>query len=254
MGTRAAAFTAKIHNLQHYNGRIKHNLLPLPSGDDVANTLKYFSQTLLSVLKDVPSISFDMLRSPEKDAIRTSLFPSLDYKTLHHALVELVDAVPLVQHGAHALGYTILHTLACLVPFLEHELMDTLPYLVASTMTVFPCSLHKDIIDMLCNHLLPFTFRPDPKENNESYAGMSTVAVLMLVFQYTDCTAFHCQVLECLMSLKNDIVKDLLCVIAHGTAKARCHAVELLFQYLPTLNPALLDRKGIGNKLNGVLF
>ncbi|KAF8766719.1 Protein unc-79 like protein [Argiope bruennichi] len=246
MGTRAAAFTAKIHNLQHYNGRIKHNLLPLPSGDDVANTLKYFSQTLLSVLKDVPSISFDMLRSPEKDAIRTSLFPSLDYKTLHNALVELVDAVPLVQHGAHALGYTILHTLACLVPFLEHELMDTLPYLVASTMTVFPSSLHKDIIDMLCNHLLPFTFRADPKENNESYASMSTVAVLMLVFQYTDCTAFHCQVLECLMSLKNDIVKDLLCVIAHGTAKARCHAVELLFQYLPTLNPALLDRKGIG--------
>ncbi|GIX95639.1 protein unc-79 homolog [Caerostris extrusa] len=235
MGTRAAAFTAKIHNLQHYNGRIKHNLLPLPSGDDVANTLKYFSQTLLSVLKDVPSISFDMLRSPEKDAIRTSLFPSLDYKTLHHALVELVDAVPLVQHGAHALGYTILHTLACLVPFLEHELMDTLPYLVASTMTVFPCSLHKDIIDMLCNHLLPFTFRPDPKENNESYAGMSTVAVLMLVFNILT-------------------VQDLLCVIAHGTAKARCHAVELLFQYLPTLNPALLDRKGIGNKLNGVLF
>ncbi|KFM70417.1 Protein unc-79-like protein, partial [Stegodyphus mimosarum] len=44
MGTRAAAFTAKIHNLQHYNARIKHNLVPLPSGDDVANTLKYFSQ------------------------------------------------------------------------------------------------------------------------------------------------------------------------------------------------------------------
>nr|XP_042898256.1 protein unc-79 homolog isoform X2 [Parasteatoda tepidariorum] len=246
MGTRAAAFTAKIHNLQHYSGRIKHNLLPLPSGDDVANTLKYFSQTLLSVLKDVPSISFDLLRSPEKDAYRTSLFPSLDYKTLHHALVELVDAVPLVQHGAHALGYTILHTLACLVPFLEHELMDTLPYLVASTMTTFPCSLHKDIIDVLCNHLLPFTFRADPKENSESYASMSTAAVLMVIFQYTDCNAFHCQVLECLMSLKKDIVKDLLCVIAHGTAKARCHAVELLFQYLPTLNPALLDRKGIG--------
>lgn len=55
----------------------------------------------ISVLKDVPSISLDMLRSPEKDAIRTSLFPSLDYKTLHNALVELVDAVPLVQHGAH---------------------------------------------------------------------------------------------------------------------------------------------------------
>ncbi|XP_054711004.1 protein unc-79 homolog [Uloborus diversus] len=246
MGTRAAAFTAKIHNLQHYNARIKHNLVPLPSGDDVANTLKYFSQTLLSVLKDVPSISLDVLRSPEKDAARTSLFPSLDYKTLHQALVELVDAVPLVQHGAHALGSTILHTLACLVPFLEHDLMDTLPYLVASAITLFPCSLHKDIIDVLCHHLIPFTFRTDPKDNCDSYASMSTAAVLMMIFQYTDCTAFHCQVLECYMSLKKDIIKDLLTVIAHGTAKARCHAVELLFQYLPTLNPALLDRKGIG--------
>ena len=60
--------------------------------------IRYF---IISVLKDVPSISLDMLRSPEKDSIRTSLFPSLDYKTLHNALVELVDAVPLVQHGAH---------------------------------------------------------------------------------------------------------------------------------------------------------
>ncbi|KAG8194067.1 hypothetical protein JTE90_003015 [Oedothorax gibbosus] len=246
MGTRAAAFTAKIHNLQHYSGRIKHNLLPLPSGDDVANTLKYFSQTLLSVLRDVPSIPLSMLRSPEQDSVRTALFPSLDYRSLLAALVGLVDAVPLVQHGSHALGSTILHVLSCLVPFLEHDLMDTLPTLVSATLTSFPASLHRDVVDLLCNRLLPFTFRPDPKNNDEGYASMSTVAVLMTVFQYTDCTAFHCQVLECLMGLKKDIVKDVLCVIAHGTAKARCHAVELLFQYLPTLHPALLDRKGIG--------
>lgn len=43
-------------------------------------------------------------------------------------------------------------------------------------------------------------------------------------------------------------------MIAHGTANARWHAAELLFQYLPSLNPALLDRKGIGNKPNGVFF
>ena len=47
--------------------------------------------------------------------------------------------------------------MACLVPFLEHEFMDTLGYIVASALANFPASLHKDIVDLLCNHLLPVT-------------------------------------------------------------------------------------------------
>lgn len=47
--------------------------------------------------------------------------------------------------------------MACLVPFLEHEYMDTLGYIVASALANFPASLHKDIVNLLCNHLLPVT-------------------------------------------------------------------------------------------------
>ncbi|CAN8031368.1 unnamed protein product, partial [Ixodes persulcatus] len=245
------AVTAKIRNLHDYHTRILHGLPPLPSGVDVANTLKYFSQTLLSVLKDVPSIPLDMIRCHEKDHARTTLFPSLDYKALYHAIVQLVDAVPIIQSGAHALGHTILNTLACLVPFLEHEYMDTLPYIVASSMALFPNSLHKDIVDMLCNHLLPYTISNPVDADALNYANMSTSAVIMMVFQYTENMAYQTQLLECLMSLKRDIVKDLLCVIAHGTAKARHPAVEMLFHYWPTLNPMLRDKKGFSIRHSG---
>jgi hypothetical protein len=39
---------ARIRNLHDYQLRLLHNIMPVPSGVDVANTLKYFSQTLLS--------------------------------------------------------------------------------------------------------------------------------------------------------------------------------------------------------------
>lgn len=48
MGTRAAAFQAKLRCLHEYHVRLLHNVLPAPSGIDIANTIKYFSQTLLS--------------------------------------------------------------------------------------------------------------------------------------------------------------------------------------------------------------
>ena len=47
--------------------------------------------------------------------------------------------------------------MSCLVPFLEHSLIDSLPYLVASSLATFPVSLHRDIVNTLCHYLLPFT-------------------------------------------------------------------------------------------------
>lgn len=38
---------SKIRYLQEYHNRVQHNIYPVPSGTDIANTLKYFSQTLL---------------------------------------------------------------------------------------------------------------------------------------------------------------------------------------------------------------
>ena len=55
------------------------------------------------------------------------------------------------------LGESILNVLGCLVPFLENDLLDSLPYTVASTLAIFPPTLHKDTIDLLCSNLLPMT-------------------------------------------------------------------------------------------------
>lgn len=71
---------------------------------------------------------------------------------------------------------------------------------------------------------------------------------MMMVFFYTDSPSYYTQLIETLMKLKKDVIKDLFCVIAHGTVKARCPAIELLFQYWPELNPSPLDRKFLSEK------
>lgn len=50
------------------------------------------------------------------------------------------------------------------------------------------------------------------------------------------------------MSMKSDLVRDVLCVIAHGSTAARASAAKLLFHYWPSFNTALVDRKSLPNK------
>ncbi len=56
-----------------------------------------------------------------------------------------------------ALGESILNALGCLVPFLEYDILDTMPYTVASTLAVFPTSLQTETVQLLCTNLLPVT-------------------------------------------------------------------------------------------------
>ncbi|KAG1659999.1 Protein unc-79 [Nymphon striatum] len=234
---------SKIRHINDYCTRIEQGLQPPPSESDMCNTLKHFSQTLLGVLKDVPTISIEVMKNREKDHSRMSIIPNMNYKGLYTALVRFLDTTHLIQTGLQAIGHSIIYTLICLVPFLEHEYMDTLPYLVASSMAYFPETVHKYIIDVLCTHLLPFTISVTKDTENPNYATLSTSAILMMTFQYTNDTSYHCQMMECLMMLKRDVLKDLFCVIAHGTPDARAPAAHLLFYYWPDLNPASGDRK-----------
>jgi hypothetical protein len=41
----------------------------------------------------------ELLKYPEKDSTRLALYPSLDYKGLYNAIVELVDVAILIQYG-----------------------------------------------------------------------------------------------------------------------------------------------------------
>ncbi|XP_066259891.1 protein unc-79 homolog [Euwallacea similis] len=243
MGTRAAAFTAKIRSLYDYQLRLMQGILPPPSGVDIANTIKYFSQILLNVLKDVPNSPFELLKDPEMDGIRMGLFPSLDYKGLYNSIVPLIEVAPLITNGLHVFGQALLQCLGCLLPFLDHDLIDNLPYLTASTIAVLPSSLHQDIINTLCYYILPFTItRHDHKRAD---ICQSVSSVIMMIFQYSTNPAHHCQLLECLMTLKKNILKDMLNAIAYGTSTSRASAAKLLFYYWPTFNANLFDRKNL---------
>ena len=117
----------------------------------------------------------------------------------------------------------MLNVIGCLVPFLEYDLLDTLPSTVAGTLAVLPSNLQKDIIELLCTHLLPVTlgtflcqyiflinfylviivcmcmlvtmFQQIPFSFITGYAGMnenptyatdSTAAIIMMTFQYVE--------------------------------------------------------------------
>jgi len=60
-----------------------------------------------------------------------------------------------------ALGESILAVIGCLVPFLETDVLHCLPYTVATTLAVFPPTLHKDVVELLCANLLPVTLSTD---------------------------------------------------------------------------------------------
>ncbi|KPJ10659.1 Protein unc-79-like [Papilio machaon] len=246
MGTRAAAFTAKIRSLYDFQLRLMHNIPPLPSGIDIANTVKYFSQTLLSVLKDVPRSPLEMIRDADSDAERMALYPNLDYKGMFNAISQLVDSAPHIQYGIQAFGQAVLQCLGCLLPFLEYDMIDNLPYMVAYCVAVFPACLHQEILHLLCYYILPFTItRRYSGMEEESQASQSVGAIIMMVFQHSNNPAHHCQLLECLMSMKQQTVRDVLCVVAHGTWGARLSAAKLLFYYWPPFDANLFDRKGL---------
>ncbi|GBP28886.1 Protein unc-79 homolog [Eumeta japonica] len=238
--------TAKIRSLYDCQLRLMHNMQPLPSGVDIANTVKYFSQTLLSVLKDVPRSPLEMIKDPVSDHERMGLYPNLDYKGLFNAISQLVDSAPHIQYGVQAFGQSVLQCLGCLLPFLEYDMIDNLPYLVAYCVAVFPVSLHQEILNLLCYYILPFTItRHYEGDEDDSQASQSVAAIVMMVFQHSNNPAHHCQLLECLMTMKPTIVKDLLCVIAYGTAGARLSAAKLMFYYWPAFDAQLFDRKGL---------
>ncbi|XP_041355146.1 protein unc-79 homolog isoform X3 [Gigantopelta aegis] len=256
MATRAATFTSKIRNLKDYHYRIVNNLTPLPTGADIANTLKYFSTTLLNVLKDVPNIPAESYGPRQRDSVRLSVFPNLNYCGLYHSVMNIIDLFPMTQiepTQALNVGEAVLNVLGWLVPFLEHDLLDSLPYTVASTLAIFPPTLHKDTIDLLCSRLLPMTLGYDGC-TEPTYASESAAAIITLVFQHTENGAFHSQILETLMSMKKDIVKDVLSIMAYGPPAARAPAAHLLFYYWPQLNPSLSDRRGIHYKYCGKEF
>ncbi|XP_073205623.1 protein unc-79 homolog isoform X4 [Lepidochelys kempii] len=296
MSTKAEQFASKIRYLQEYHNRVLHNIYPVPSGTDIANTLKYFSQTLLSILSRTgkkenqdasnltvpmtmclfpvpfpltpslrpqvssinPTVTRSLLYSVLRDApsergqqsrdAQLSDYPSLDYQGLYVTLVTLLDLVPLLQHGQHDLGQSIFYTTTCLLPFLNDDILSTLPYTMISTLATFPPFLHKDIIEYLSTSFLPMAILGSSRrEGVPAHVTLSASSMLMIAMQYTSNPVYHCQLLECLMKYKQEVWKDLLYVIAYGPSQVKPPAVQMLFHYWPNLKPpgAISEYRGL---------
>ncbi|KAL1790299.1 unc-79-like isoform X10 [Sigmodon hispidus] len=296
MSTKAEQFASKIRYLQEYHNRVLHNIYPVPSGTDIANTLKYFSQTLLSILSRTgkkenqdasnltvpmtmclfpvpfpltpslrpqvssinPTVTRSLLysvlrdapseRGPQSRDAQLSDYPSLDYQGLYVTLVTLLDLVPLLQHGQHDLGQSIFYTTTCLLPFLNDDVLSTLPYTMISTLATFPPFLHKDIIEYLSTSFLPMAILGSSRrEGVPAHVNLSASAMLMIAMQYTSNPVYHCQLLECLMKYKQEVWKDLLYVIAYGPSQVKPPAVQMLFHYWPNLKPpgAISEYRGL---------
>ncbi|KAL0969069.1 hypothetical protein UPYG_G00222270 [Umbra pygmaea] len=181
MSTKAEQFASKIRYLQEYHNRVQHNIYPVPSGTDIANTLKYFSQTLLSILSRtgrkenqeasnlaVPMtmclfpVPFPLTPSlrPQVSSINPTVTRSLLYSVLRDAPsdrggqgqqsrdAQLSEYPSLDYHGL----YATLVTLLDLVPLLQHGQHDLgqsifytttclLPFLSDDTLSTLPYTM-----------------------------------------------------------------------------------------------------------------
>ncbi|XP_052009024.1 protein unc-79 homolog [Xyrauchen texanus] len=180
MSTKAEQFGSKIRYLQEYHNRVLHNIYPVPSGTDIANTLKYFSQTLLSILSRtgrkesqeasnlaVPMtmclfpVPFPLTPSlrPQVSSINPTVTRSLLYSVLRDAPADRAGApqqsrdVQLSEYPSldYQGLYATLVTLLDLVPLLQHGQHDLGQAIFYTTTCLLPFLSD----DILCT--LPYT-------------------------------------------------------------------------------------------------
>ncbi|XP_069064328.1 protein unc-79 homolog [Pleurodeles waltl] len=174
MSTKAEQFASKIRYLQEYHNRVLHNIYPVPSGTDIANTLKYFSQTLLSILsrsgkkenQDASNLTVPMTMClfpvpfpltpslrPQVSSINPTVTRSLLYSVLRDAPsdrgqqsrdAQLSEYPSLDYQGL----YVTLVTLLDLVPLLQHGQHDLGQSIFYTTTCLLPF-LSDDILSTL---------------------------------------------------------------------------------------------------------
>jgi len=188
---KATTFASKIRNLNDFHNNIVNSssLALSTSGTEVVLTLNYFSQELLSVLRDLSAdeavaLAAADLPNPFATAHRAQAFPPLSYATLYHSLLSLVEVVPAVQINQVAVGEALLKTFECLCPFLADDLLEPLPYTAALALTAFPKDLHKCIVDSLCHTLLPVSLHSDRAPT--SFTANSVPSIITLVLQHAN--------------------------------------------------------------------
>ncbi|XP_033097176.1 protein unc-79 homolog [Anneissia japonica] len=249
MSTKSEQFSNKIRNLTDYQNRVINNAVPKPNGTDIANTLKYFSHTLGNILQNAAEECSSVKHIPPRRRVnaRLSNYPSLDYNQFYETLVGLIDIVEKIEFGQYVLGNAIISLFGTIMWFVDPETVDTIPHTVASTLAIFPQDLQKTTVNLLTSQLIPVALTEVQNIGEENYANMSMVTVIMLVLEHCKHPALQAKTIECIMTYKKDVFKDMMCTIAHGPSKARAHAANLLFYYWPSLAPSRVDPRELPN-------
>ena len=235
--------TAKIKALTDFHNVIEARSVAAPHGSDIANSLKYFNQTLLGILRDVPALPREMYWPNQSQNLRLSIFPNLAYADLFNAVLQIVDDLPFLQQGLLEVSEALLNILACLPPFLDFELVDMIVYALSCSFGYFPPQHHQKLIELMCHNMLPVTLGFSSQLDETTYTAESTSTMILAVFQYTENRMLHSKITEAIMTLKEDVYKDLFVVAAYGPPQARLAACCLLFHYWPNIGRrALLSR------------
>ena len=206
MGTRAAAFSAKIKSLRETQQKVSLGLVPTPTGSDLSTSYRWFSTTLLSILKDVPGLPYHMIRSPELDSERLSLYPILDYRELYETVYDFMPDLHLVTSSTYTCGKSLLTLLASLFPFMDRSTVSELLFNLTELVDLLPVSLCHETVDVLCDHILPFILG-DSQAACQDYIP----ALLQTVLQKSPHdTAVHRKLMECIMTYKQEVEKHLI--------------------------------------------
>uniref|UniRef100_A0A914HQ76 Uncharacterized protein n=1 Tax=Globodera rostochiensis TaxID=31243 RepID=A0A914HQ76_GLORO len=243
--TRAATFSAKIRTLSDFHSRIMGQQQP-PSSAEIVTTLRYFQQTLVGFLKELPaerSALFEAF-SAENTTVRAGLYPNLNYSGLFYGIMNLLDAFPMLNSAHIDISEAVLDTLKALYFFIDRDCIDQMPLLLAGQLGVFPAEMDRRLVHLLCDCVLPYSF------GEGANGRVSVPAVLILILHHPSDPCLHSMAVESLMRTLPDLYNDLMTVIASGTSESRIVAANLLFHYWPLMNPAILNRKSVQYKIH----
>ncbi|OQV19140.1 Protein unc-79-like protein [Hypsibius exemplaris] len=241
MATRAATFNTKIKNLRDVHLRINSGSGAQPSGIDVATTLKFFSHTLNLTTRELSNDVLDQLLLPglQNDKLRQTIFPDLDYNGLFKAVQSLADDIQLINTGAIDFAEAILSTMSAMLVFLDPDKVEELPFLCISCIASFPSLMHRRLISILCDCFIPFVtgyysaIQAQGSLKETRYAA----SMLSTVFEHMNDQELHLMIVETLMKAQNDLVRDLLMLIAYGSVRSKVYSVRILYYLFPHLVP-----------------
>ena len=176
-------------------------VVPTPTGSDLSTSYRWFTTTLLNILRDVPGLPYHMIRSPELDSERLSLYPILDYRELYNTLYDFMPDLHLVTSSSYTCGKSLLTLLASLFPFMDRMTVEEFLFNMTELVDLLPVSLCHESVEVLCDHVLPFILG-----DSHSPCRDYIPALLQTVLQKSPHdTAVHRKLMECVMTHKPQV-------------------------------------------------